>query len=131
MSPLPENSPTPDNEAERDLRTRFARQRRVDHEDAPAWRDEWLHAPATPPRKAGRWLPAALATACAALAVLLWAPFHPQPRLSEALPPLFEQSQAPQELFADLGPSFTVIESPSDFLLPSTLQSHLNLIHLP
>lgn len=113
-----------------DLRAVFAQQRRADHADAPVWRAEWLSAPTVVSRPAhrGRWMLSAVGTACVALAVWLWLPaFQAPPKLSEALPPLFEP--VPGELFADLGPSFTVLESPSDFFLPDRL--HSNLIHLP
>ncbi|MGV3661777.1 MAG: hypothetical protein ACO1TE_16445 [Prosthecobacter sp.] len=118
-------SPPPDE----DLRALFARQRRADQADTPAWREEWLHTPA-PRRAALRWLPVALGTACLALAVVLWMPSaSSQQKLSEALPPLFDPPSG--ELFADLGPSFTVVESPSDFLLPDRLHSNLNLFNHP
>ncbi len=113
-----------------DLRAVFAQQRHADHADAPVWRGECLSAPAAVrrPAQCRRWLLPALGAACVALAVWLWLPaFQAPPKLSEALPPLFEP--VPGELFADLGPSFTVLESPSDFLLPDRL--HSNLIHLP
>lgn len=114
---------------DRDLRALFAQQRIADHEDAPAWRDSWLRAPAPAPRRFPlRWLPAALGIAC--LTLVLWLPsLKPKQTLSEALPPLFDAPSG--ELFADLGPSFTALESPSDFLLPDRLQSNLNFIHLP
>lgn len=116
----------PDDE---DLRGLFDQQRRADHSDAPAWRDEWLQARVQPQRHASirRWLPVALGMACLALAALLWMPpAKSQPSLSEALPPLFDTAPG-SGLFADLGPSFTVLESPSDFLLPDRLHSNLSL----
>ncbi|HEY1049139.1 MAG TPA: hypothetical protein VGE39_05265 [Prosthecobacter sp.] len=122
-------SPPPD---DNDLRAAFAQQRRADHTDAPAWRGEWLHAPASvsKPAPARRWLPLGLGTACVALAAVVWMPLpQSQPKLSTALPPLFEP--VPGELFADLGPSFTVQESPSDFLLPDRLHSNLDLFNRP
>ena len=75
------------------------------------------------------WLPAPLAAAaCAALAALMGWPASPAtPRLSEALPPLFEEAPAGSgaaELFAGLGPvpvSFMSLQSPSDVLLPASL----------
>lgn len=118
--------PDPD----RDLQALFARQRRADHADAPAWRDEYLRSPARRTAPQHRWLPVALGIACLVLAALVWMPpVQPQPNLSEALPPLFDA--APGGLFAHLGPSFTVLESPSDFLLPDRLHSNLNLHHHP
>lgn len=117
---------------EHDLRAAFAQQRRVDHADAPVWRGEWLCAPAVAkkPGRLRRWLPQTLGAACAALAAVAWLPtLQPQPRLSDALPPLFDPG--PGELFADLGPSFMVVESPSDFLLPDRFQSNHSLIDLP
>lgn len=112
-------------EHENDLRERFARQRRCDHENAPAWRAELLHAPVRRPHGASwRWIPLSLATACVALAALLIS-HRPgtEPSLSN-LPPLFDSRDG--ELFAGLDPAFPAFEAPSDFLLPT----HLNL-HLP
>lgn len=121
----------PLNDDEPELRAAFARQRAGDHAEAPAWRAEWLQAPVKDSRPASprvRWMPAALAVACVALALATVAGlplFKPQPRLSEVLPPLFDDA-APggvPELFADLGPSFLNAESPSDFLLPDSLST--------
>lgn len=123
---------------ERGLRAAFARQRAQDHAEAPAWCAEKLAtaaAPgggtssAAPPRSWAAWLPAPLAAAaCAALAALMGWPASPaMPRLSEALPPLFEEAPAGSgaaELFAGLGPvsvSFMSLQSPSDVLLPASL----------
>jgi len=112
---------SPDN----DLCTIFAHQRHCDHEDAPAWRDELLRAPFQHQRTSRRWIPAALATACIVFAALFFTHSpQPEPKLSEVLPPLFDEPSTP--LFASLEPSFTTFEAPSDFLLPS----HLNL-HIP
>lgn len=108
-----------------DLRAIFAHQRRCDHEDAPAWRDELLRAPMKQSSHARRWIPVALATACIVFAALFFTHSPPtEPKLSEVLPPLFDSP--PAELFASLEPSFTTFEAPSDFLLPT----HLN-IHIP
>lgn len=108
-----------------ELRAIFAHQRRRDHEDAPAWRDELLYAPMQRPRTSLRWIPVALATACIVFAALFFTHTpQPEPRLSEVLPPWFDAP--PGELFASLEPSFTTFEAPSDFLLPT----HLN-IHIP
>lgn len=120
----------PPADEDQDLQALFARQRRADHADAPAWRGEYLQAPARRAAPQRHWLPVALGTACLALAALMWMPpVKSRPTLSEALPPLFDA--APGELFAHLGPSFTVLESPSDFLLPDRLHSNLNLRHHP
>lgn len=75
----------------------------------------------------------ALGMACAvAAAAVVWMPssFKAEPRLTEALPPLFDEEHG-ERLFAGLEPSFPALESPSDFLLPDSLQSHLNLLNLP
>lgn len=115
MNPLPDD----------DLRAIFAQQRRCDHEDAPAWRGELLRMPVQRQRAPLRWIPVALATACIALAALFFTHTpQPEPKLSEVLPPLFDEPSTP--LFASLEPSFTTFETPSDFLLPT----HLNL-HIP
>lgn len=117
---------TPDDE---DLRVLFARQRRADHADAPAWRGVWPRACTPAPQRAAvRWVPMLLGAACIVLVV--WLPsLKPKQTLSETLPPLFDGSS--DELFADLGPSFTVLDSPSDFLLPDHLHSNLNLFSRP
>lgn len=126
----------PLNDDETQLRGAFGRQRAADHAEAPAWRAEWLHAapviahkPEASPR---RWQPAALAAGCVALALMAALPsFKAEPRLSEVLPPLFEDDPAggAAEMFAGLAPSFMNAESPSDFLLPDSLStsSALNL----
>lgn len=107
-----------------DLRAIFAHQRRRDHEDAPAWRDELLRAPMQCRRASLRWLPVALATACIVFAALFFTQTpQPEPKLSEVLPPLFDAP--PAELFASLEPSFTTFEAPSDFLLPPHLTNHI------
>lgn len=114
-------NPPPDD----DLRATFAHQRRCDHDDAPAWREELLHAPMQRQRTSLRWVPMALATACIVFAALFFTHTpQPEPKLSEVLPPLFDEPSTP--LFASLEPSFTMFEAPSDFLLPT----HLN-IHIP
>ncbi|MFN0076913.1 MAG: hypothetical protein ACKVY0_10580 [Prosthecobacter sp.] len=108
-----------------DLRAVFAQQRRCDHDETPAWREELLHAPMQRRRASWRWLPVAFATACIPFAALFFTHTSPpEPKLSEELPPLFDSP--PGELFASLEPSFTTFEAPSDFLLPD----HLN-IHIP
>jgi hypothetical protein len=107
-------------EHDQDLRAIFAQQRRCDHEEAPAWRDEWLRMPAGRARVAIRWIPVSFATACIAFAAVLLTPTpQPEPQLSE-LPPLFDAP--PAELFASVGPPLFAFESPSDFLFPD----HLN-----
>lgn len=121
MSLPPEHN---DPESDADLRALFAQQRRGEHADAPVWRDECLRATRKPQRASGRWMmPAVLVAACLALAGVLVPLLQPeaplQPRLSEILPPLFDAPSA--ELFADVGPAFTLLESPSDFLLPDHL----------
>ncbi len=114
---------------EQALRTRFAQQRREDHNHAPAWRDAWLQHPLQPQRHTARWVYASLATAClVALAAFLAVMPGPEPQLSEVLPALFEAPSA--ELFADLPrpeAQFIAFEAPSDFLLPT----HLNLNLIP
>lgn len=112
-------------ENDHDLRDLFATQRRWDHENAPAWRAELLHAVGRRPRDPSwRWIPLSLATACVGLAVFLISD-RPgsEPSLSK-LPPLFDSAGG--EMFAGLSPAFPAFEAPSDFLLPT----HLNL-HLP
>lgn len=107
-------------EHDQDLRVLFAQQRRCDHEDAPAWRDEVLRMPARGPRASIRWISVSFATACIALAaVFVMQPPQAEPRLSE-LPPLFDAPEA--ELFAEVGPPILAFKAPSDFLLPT----HLN-----
>lgn len=113
--------PTPDD----DLLTLFARQRQSDHEHVPAWRPELLNRPMQRQSSTLRWIPAALATACAITLAVFIAEFpKSEKRLSETLPPLFDSS--PGELFASLEPSFASFDAPSDFLLPQ----HINL-HIP
>lgn len=107
-------------EHDSELRARFARQRRCDHEAAPAWRPEVLERPADKRVAPLRWpLFAGMAAACVIVAALLLtdAP-SPAPRLSD-LPPLLDFP--PGELFADLGPSFIEFAAPSDFLLPDPI----------
>lgn len=101
-----------------DLRVRFEHARRCDHEDAPAWRPELLEQRPVARRSSvlWSWHPAALAAACLILlAVFLGVSMHDEPKLSEALPPLFEAPAG--ELFASLEPSPLAFEAPSDFLL--------------
>lgn len=102
-----------------DLLEIFSHARRHDREDAPAWRPELLERPVQRPRAVLRW---ALVTASVIVLGIFFmhAPMH-EPRLSEALPPLFESQ--PGELFASMEPSLMTFEAPSDFLLPD----HLNL----
>ncbi len=125
MSLPSERDPQLGNDA--DLRALFDQQRRGEHADAPAWRDEWLRT-ARPTGRASShrrpWMAAGLVTACLAVAgaLLTLLPLREtpaQPRLSEVLPPLFDAPSA--ELFADVGSAFTLLESPSDFLLPDHL----------
>lgn len=106
---------TDDHDSE--LRAHFARQRRGDHEAAPAWRPELLERPARTRRLRSRWpLLTLTATACVIVAALFVTESPPSaPSLSD-LPPLLEFP--PGELFADLGPSFIEFAAPSDFLLP-------------
>jgi len=107
-----------------DLCAVFAHARRCDHEDAPAWRPELLDAPRQRPRTVLRWVPVALLTACVVvLAVFISdGPGH-EPRLSEALPPLFDSP--PGELFASLEPPLLAFEAPSDILLTSRLSTKI------
>lgn len=101
-----------------DLRARFEHARRCDREDAPAWRPELLEQRPAVRRSNAliRWSPAALAAACVILlAVFLGGAVHDEPKLSEALPPLFETPSG--ELFASLETSPLAFEAPSDFLL--------------
>lgn len=110
-------------EHDNDLRAFFARQRRLDHEDAPVWRGEWLNRPISRSRASVRWIPASLATACIAISAAWF--MHSSkatPQLSD-LPPLFDAP--PAELFAGVRPSFIELQAPSDFLLPDHLQSHI------
>jgi hypothetical protein len=108
-------------ESDDDLLEIFSHARRCDREDAPAWRPELLDGPRQRPATPLRWIPAALVAASVIVAAVFFthAPM-PEPRLSEALPPLFESQ--PGELFASMEPSLMSFESPSDFLLPD----HLN-----
>lgn len=109
-------------EPDHDLRAIFAEQRRGDQAAAPVWRDDWLKPPPSRSSPSRRWIPAVLATACViAMAVVLSDAPRAEPKLSEVLPPLFDAP--PAELFANIEPSFTEFEAPSDFLLPA----HLNL----
>ncbi|MFC5458032.1 hypothetical protein [Prosthecobacter fluviatilis] len=107
-----------------DLLAIFARLRRSDREDAPAWCPELLDAPRQRPEPSRRWMPAVLA-ASSVVVLSLFLGRMPQhgPSLSEALPPLFDVPSG--ELFASIEPSLMALEAPSDFLLPE----HLNLIH--
>ena len=107
-----------------DLRARFAHARRCDREDAPAWHPELLQQ--RPARRSPtlfrQWSLPALAAACAiVLAIFLGGPMYQEPKLSEALPPLFEAPAG--ELFASLEPSPLSFKAPSDFLLTD----HFNL----
>ncbi|MBB5035386.1 hypothetical protein [Prosthecobacter vanneervenii] len=107
-----------------DLRARFEQARRCDRQDAPAWRPALLEQSPIQRRSSAlwSWSPAALAAACAVvLAVFLGGSLHHEPKLSEALPPLFEAPAG--ELFASLEPSPLSFEAPSDFLL----NDHFNL----
>ncbi len=101
-----------------DLRARFEHARRCDREDAPAWRPE-LREQRPAARRSSvlwSWRTAALAAACVvAVVVFLGGTMHQEPKLSEALPPLFEAPAG--ELFASLEPSPLSFEAPSDFLL--------------
>jgi hypothetical protein len=107
-----------------DLRAVFAQQRHCDREEAPAWRDELLHAPMKRASHTPRWIPVTLATACVAFAAIFFThTSQPEPKLSEVLPPLFDAP--PAELFASLEPSFASFEAPSDFLLPAHLTIHI------
>jgi anti-sigma-K factor RskA len=110
-----------------DLRARFEHARCCDRDDAPAWRPELLeqHQARRPSFGLWRW-PAALAAACViVLVVFLGGSLNQEPKLSEALPPLFEAPAG--ELFASLEPSHSLMsfEAPSDFLLTDSF--HLSL----
>jgi hypothetical protein len=103
-----------------DLRARFSRQRRCDHESAPAWRPEVLGRPLKNRTAPLRWsLIAGMAASCviAAALVVMDSP-PPVPRLSD-FPPLLDFPSG--ELFADLEPSFIEFATPSDFLLPDRI----------
>lgn len=105
--------PKPDN----DLLAIFARARRGDREDAPAWRPELLDQAPQRPSFAWRW---ALVTASVIVLGVFFThmPPHETP-LSEALPPLFDSP--PGELFASVEPSLLTFEAPSDFLMPDQM----------
>lgn len=107
-----------------DLLEIFSHARRCDREDAPAWMPELLDGHRQRTATPLRWIPAALVAASVIVAAVFFmhAPMH-EPRLSEALPPLFESQ--PGELFASMEPSLMSFEAPSDFLLPD----HLNPYH--
>lgn len=106
-----------------DLLEIFAHARRRDREDAPVWRPELLEKPVQRPATPLRWIPAALVAASViVLAVFLTHAPMQEPRLSEALPPLFESQ--PGELFASVEPSLMTFEAPSDFLLPDSLNPY-------
>lgn len=110
----------PDN----DLREPFARQRRSDHEQAPAWNPGLLRAPARPVRRhMPVWLPlTATATACALLSfVWLRDDGKPSADLTGALPELFTTHGEP--LFASLGTASNA--TPSDSFLPVHLTIQL------
>ena len=104
-----------------DLLEIFSHARRRDRDEAPAWRPELLDGPRQRPATPLRWIPAALAAASVIVVAVFFthAPVN-EPRLSEALPPLFESQ--PGELFASVEPSLMTFEAPSDFLL----SDHLN-----
>lgn len=107
-------------EHDSDLRAVFARQRGEDHENAPAWRPEWLNRPVDRPRVSVRWVPASFAAVCVVVLTVFLPRYSPQPAELSDLPPLFDSP--PAELFASVTPPLFAFESPSDFLLPS----HLN-----
>jgi hypothetical protein len=100
-----------------DLLGIFSHARRRDREEAPAWRPELLERPRQRRVTPLRWIPAALVAASVIVVAVFFthAPTR-EPRLSEALPPLFESQ--PGELFANMEPSLMSFEAPSDFLLP-------------
>ncbi|WP_395742342.1 hypothetical protein [Prosthecobacter sp.] len=99
-----------------DLREIFAHARCCEREDAPAWRPELLERPVRRERATVRWIPAALAVACVAVAAVFFAAApQREARLSEALPPLLESP--PGELFAGVETPLLTFEAPSDFLL--------------
>jgi len=102
-----------------DLCAVFAHARRCDHQDAPAWRPELLDGPRQRPRPVLRWV--LEATCVIVLAVFISDGPRHEPRLSEALPPLFDSP--PGELFASLEPPLLAFEAPSDILLTP----HFNL----
>ncbi len=110
--------------SEDDLLEIFSHARRRDREEAPAWRPELLERPVERRVTPLRWIPAALVAASVIVVAVFFthAPVH-EPRLSEALPPLFESP--PGELFASMEPSLMSFETPSDFLLPDHLNPYI------
>jgi hypothetical protein len=108
-------------ESDHELRTRFAAQRRADHELAPAWNPRALPPESAPSAfRLPRWIPLTVtAGICMLLSLMLIHRADP-PDLVEALPVLFDASSEP--LFTSLNnPS----ANPSDFLLPSYLSIQL------
>lgn len=107
-----------------DLREPFARQRRSDHEQAPAWNPDLLRAPARPVRRhMPVWLPISATAAACALLSFVWLRDDAQPSadLAHSLPELFTTQGEP--LFASLDTVSSA--TPSDSFLPIHLTIQL------
>lgn len=113
------------NDSDQDLRTAFARQRRLDHAEAPAWNPSCLQARAAPApfRRTWRlWAPISIAAAaCLALSFVVFLD-RPAPSLVKELPVLLPSSPTPERLLASLESSpWDTVVTTSDFLLPTHL----------
>ena len=111
-----------------DLKTLFARLRKADHADAPAWNAEQLSRPAKSKSETVTWWRPAVAFAVAMLLAAVWLQIKDtrehRNRLTLSTDGWLASERNPSPLFASLTRSQVSAEWPSDVLTPD----HLNLI---